>query len=415
MPPQGPIRQVSGQRLCGQFGQALQRCVGASGVSQHADKTQFIGKGRAQVQQPAVQGVQYLPVGVAAECPLCVHRLHRCLQLVASRRCGERGTLQLQCCLLHQRHVPQARVLLVQWHPFGLTLRPRPQACDAARLAEQQQCVQSQRFGLRQKRGKQSGQVQRLVGQGRPGRFGATQRGPVQAIGAVDGIQYRAQPRGQCVVGWHFKGDTCVPDLRLGTGQPLPQRGGLLKEGPRHSFHADAQHGLQHQRGLHGRVDGGVRAREEQPQSFVHMVQRLAWRQRIVVLPLLMQRQVVHRKRLVHLCMPMFVAQVVACGGQQPGGRVGGQALAEPMFTGLAQRLCHSVLGCRDVAGARRQQRHQPPLVLAEHGNRGRRYVLRLHGGAVSLGAGWGVPRPPRPVGPESGLPTAWPYRGPAR
>ena len=92
---------------------------------------------------------------------------------------------------------------------------------------------------------------------------------PAAAIGGVDRLEHGVQTRRQLLGFGHLERDAGIPDLGLGARQPPAHGVRAHQEGGRDPDRVETEHGLQHQRRVHGRIDRRMRADEQQFQPLV--------------------------------------------------------------------------------------------------------------------------------------------------
>ncbi len=140
----------------------------------------------------------------------------------------------------------------------------------AARFAVEHQCKQAARFRfVGQEVHEQPGEIQGLAGKIAAAGIASGGVVPRAAVGRVDRGADRIQPRREFVAAGHVEADSRIADLRLGAREALAHGAGRHQERRGDARGVEAEHGLQHQRRMDGRVDGWVRADEQQLQAVV--------------------------------------------------------------------------------------------------------------------------------------------------
>ena len=150
--------------------------------------------------------------------------------------------------------------------------------------------------------------------------------------------------------------------LAFAAAQPLTHRGRRGQEGARDRRRVEAEDDLQHERRVHAAIDVGVRADEQQLQPLVGKPAPLVHR-RPVRVP---HQQPDGRLRIgAHAFVPRPIDQPPPRRRQQPRFGLGGHAVARPGPERRQEGVRQRILRRRDVARARREVGHQPPVRLA--------------------------------------------------
>lgn len=233
-------------------------------------------------------------------------------------------------------------------------------AGGAAGLAMQHQGQQPLGLGgVGQQGDHEPGEPHRFLGQADMAGFGGEGLIPAGAVGGVDGTQHAIEPRRQVGGGGQGEADAGIADLGLGAHKALAHGGGRHQEAGGDARGIQAQHGLQHQRRLDGRVDRRVGADKQQVQP---AVRRGAGG---VALRFLGQLGEGGGGGAAHLGVAGAVAQHAARGGQQPGFRPRGNAARRPDFQRQTEALGQRILRGGHIAGAGGEQGDEPPVGFA--------------------------------------------------
>jgi hypothetical protein len=182
---------------------------------------------------------------------------------------------------------------------------------------------------------------------------------PAAAVRRIDRIQHRFQAFRNLVCGRNLESNSRPSNLGFDAHKPLAHRLWRNQEGPADRDRIESQHGLQHERCMHVRIDGGMRTDEQQLETFVG--QRVGDRG---LIELVRQNFQGGRAVLSYLEMPRVIQQTIACGGQEPRRRILRNSITRPGVQGREQCVGERVFRSRQVARTHRKQRHETPVRL---------------------------------------------------
>jgi hypothetical protein len=224
----------------------------------------------------------------------------------------------------------------------------------------QHQGEQAERLGLLwEQRRDEATEPDPLLGEVAAARVGARRIRPAFGEGRVERIEHRRQARRELGALGHLERDAGLPDLPLGAHQALAHRGGRHQERRADAGGVEAEQGLEDQRRADARVDGGMRAGEHQGQAFIREPALRSGGGDLLG-HLLEMAGGVQGGALPSRCVDPASPR----HGEQPGLGIAGNAPLRPVHQRDREGVGQSVLRPRDVARARRQQRHELAVAL---------------------------------------------------
>src|SRR5581483_8421738 len=277
-------------------------------------------------------------------------RRDRRLDLVRPRALPRERPLEGTPALLDLLEVPERAVLVGE--KDELTLRREP--CGAAGVLQEKQRVQPVRLRLVRHEGREDGgQPDRLRAElGPHGR-------PVAGVeDEIDRREHGPQPLRQEVLGWHAERDAGVADLPLRPYEPLRERRLREDEGARDLRRREAADEAQGQGDLRLRGERRMTAGEDQ-------LEALVGNRRLLVLRELLGSGQELRLAGERLVAADAVDRAVARRRDDPGSRVGREAVSRPPFGGAKERLLYRVLGEIEIAEDAAEDRDRARTLVA--------------------------------------------------
>ena len=227
----------------------------------------------------------------------------------------------------------------------------------------QHECKQTQRLRfLWQQLSHKPAQKHGLLGEIATGDIGPTGVGPAFPECRVDSLQHGVEPAGKVFGPGDAKRNTGLPDLVLGTNEPLTHGCRRHEERRGDQRRIQSQHHLQNERRTDADLDGRMRTGEHQRETLVRdfRVRRRG------VQPLREDLQLSGRC-LTAVPSPGEIDHLSPGDGQQPGFRVRRTAVARPICQRRSKRLRQRIFGGGHIPRACREKGDEL-AVTAAHG-----------------------------------------------